>query len=269
MANLEKLAARLNSLNDGKRNALLSKLIWKPKEGTQKIRIVDYQFNPDTPFIDLQFYYEIAGRYYLAPCTFGKPDPFQELAETLNAAGSEEERNLARKLRPTPRTYLPIIVRGEEDQGVKFWGFSKTINEQLTLLVNNREDWGDILSYTDGNDLTVEYKKNSGKKNPKTGQIIPEIKVSPVPKKTPVVDPTRKDLLVKINTEQTDILEIFKLKTYEELKKVIDQWLNPEVAPETVDATPDAEPVADVPVTPSTVPSADNDFDKFFSTSKS
>ena len=34
---------------------------------------------------------------------------------------------MARKLESKMRTFAPIIVRGEETQGVKFWGFGKTV----------------------------------------------------------------------------------------------------------------------------------------------
>lgn len=223
--NIQKLAARLKELEDGQKSSEFSKVLWKPKEGApQKIRIVPYQFNPESPFIELQFYYNIQGKHYLAPSTFGKPDPIQELIEALRASGSNEEKELAKKISPTKRTYVPIIVRGEEELGVRYWGFGTTVYKQLLTLMTNA-DWGDITSYTEGNDLTVEFKP-SAKKNVKTGQSFPETTITPSPKKTMVVDPSRKDLMEKIKN-QVDILKIFPLKTYEELKQVVQNWLHP------------------------------------------
>lgn len=228
MINVQKLADRLRQYEDGQKASEFSKLLWKPKEGTQKIRIVPYVFNPENPLIELQFYYNLAGKHYLAPCSFGKPDPIQEVIEALRASGSNEEKEIAKKLAPTTRIYTPIIVRGEEDQGVRYWGFGTLVHKQLLKLMTNA-DWGDITSYIEGNDIEVEFKKNSGKKNVKTGQSFPETILTPVPKKTPVVDPTRRDLMEKVKA-QTDILKIFPLKSYEELQEAVNKWLHPESA---------------------------------------
>lgn len=224
--NVQKLADRLREFEDGQKSSEFSKLLWKPKEGTQTVRIVPYKFNPDSPFIELQFYYNLGGKHYLAPATFGKPDPIQEVIEALRSSGSNEEKEIAKKLQATNRTYVPIIVRGEEAQGVRFWGFGVQVYKQLLKLMTNA-NWGDITSFTEGHDIEIEFKKVSAKKNVKTGQAFPETIITPIPTKTPVVDPTRRDLMEKVK-EQTDILKIFPLKSYEELKDVVQKWLNPE-----------------------------------------
>lgn len=285
--NIQKLADRLREFEDGQKATEFSKLLWKPKEGSQKVRIVPYKFNPESPFIELQFYYNLGGKHYLAPSCFNKPDPIQELIETLRSSGSNEEKDLAKKLQPTPRTYVPVIVRGEEEQGVRYWGFGVQVYKQLLKLMTN-PDWGDITSYTEGNDIEIEFKKISGKKNVKTGQSFPETTITPSPKKTPVVDPTRKDLMEKVKN-QIDILNIFPLKPYDELKDAIQKWLNPQddgsdsSAPaESASQTPTpaaanapAEAVAATTSTPTTTPSAGtgatgealaNEFEKFFQT---
>ena len=226
--NVQKLADRLREFEDGQKSSEFSKLLWKPKEGNQTVRIVPYKFNPDSPFIELQFYYNLGGKHYLAPATFGKPDPIQEVIEALRSSGSNEEKEIAKKLQATPRTYVPILVRGEEAQGVRFWGFGVQVYKQLLKLMTNA-NWGDITSFTEGHDIEIEFKKVSAKKNVKTGQAFPETIITPIPTKTPVVDPTRRDLMEKVK-EQTDILKFFPLKSYEELKEVVQKWLNPEDA---------------------------------------
>lgn len=283
MSNITKLAERLREIEAGEQVSEFAKLLWKPKEGVQKVRIVPYMFQPDSPFIELKFYYKLAGKTYLAPCTFGKPDPIQELVETLRASGSNEEKEIASKLVPTPRTYAPIIVRGEEDLGVRFWGFGITVYKQLLKLMTN-SDWGDITSWTEGNDLEVEFHKVGKKKNAK-GESFPETFITPLPRKTPVVDPTRRDLMEKVKT-QTDILKVFPLKSYDELKDVVDKYLNPESAdPGDVQEPSEADVAANPPpttaataapaaATPPTTPAATatvgeataNEFEKFFQT---
>lgn len=234
---VQKLAKRLQTFQEEEKQSEASKHVWKPKEGLQTVRIVPYKFDPSSPFIELQFYYKIAGKNYLAPCNFGKPDPILEFVETLRSSGVQAQRELAKKLEPKPRTYAPIIVRGEEDQGVKFWGFGVTVYKQLLKLITDPE-WGDITSLTEGNDIRVEFHKVSKKKG-KDGQSFPETSITALPRKTPVVDPTKADLVQKVK-DQVDILTLWTLPEYAELKAAMDKFLNPETADATADTTDDA-----------------------------
>ena len=249
--NIAKLADRLKQFEDGAKASEFAKLLWKPKEGTQTVRIVPYKFNPEVPFIELKFYYKLAGNTYLAPCTFGKPDPILDAIETLRSSGSNEEKETAAKMAPVTRTYVPIIVRGEEDKGVRFWGFGVQVYRQLLKLMTNVK-YGDITSLSDGRDIEVEFKKDSGKKG-KDGKPFPETTILCDPSTCPVVDPTRHDLLEKIK-DQTNILTIFPLKTYDELQEIVEKWLNPtdaEEAPAVDSATAAAaHAVASAPATP-------------------
>jgi hypothetical protein len=288
--NVAKLAERLKQFEESAKSSEFAKLLWKPKEGTQTVRIVSYKFNPENPFIELKFYYKLGGNNYLAPCTFGKPDPILETIDALRASGSNEEKEIAAKLAPVTRTYAPIIVRGEEDQGVRFWGFGVQVYKQLLKLMTNAK-YGDITSWTDGRDIEVEFHKESKKKG-KDGKSFPETTILADPGTSPVVDPTRRDLMEKLK-EQTDILTIFPLKSYDELKEAVEKWLNPDDAeaaaeaeaaapPATTSAptttaapaassTPAAQPAA--PVTQATTATATpsnanlaNEFEKFFQT---
>jgi hypothetical protein len=238
--NVAKLAERLKQFEEGAKASEFAKLLWKPKEGTQTVRIVPYKFNPENPFIELKFYYKLGGQNYLAPCTFGKPDPILETIESLRSSGSNEEKEIASKLAPVTRTYAPIIVRGEEDQGVRFWGFGVQVYKQLLKLMTNSK-YGDITSWTEGRDIEVEFHKESKKKG-KDGKSFPETTILADPSTTPVVDPTRRDLMEKLK-EQTDILTIFPLKSYDELKSAVEKWLNPDEAETAADA-PDAAALA-------------------------
>ena len=85
-----------------------------------------YEFNKDNPFIELFFHYNLNNRSYLSPISFGRPDPIEEFAQKLKGSGNKEDYQLSKKLEAKMRTFAPVIVRGEESQGVKFWGFGKT-----------------------------------------------------------------------------------------------------------------------------------------------
>ena len=232
--NVSKLAARLKEFEDGAKASEFAKLLWKPKEGTQTIRIVPYKLNPENPFIELKFYYKMGGNNYLAPCTFGKPDPILETIDALRSSGSNEEKEIATKLAPVTRTYAPIIVRGEEELGVRFWGFGVQVYKQLLKVMTNVK-YGDITSWTDGRDIEVEFHKESKKKG-KDGKSFPETTILVDPSTTPVCDSSRREIMEKLK-DQTDILTIFPLKSYDELKSAVEKWLNPDEAQEAEQAS--------------------------------
>ncbi len=275
--NIQKLSDRLRQFEEGAKASEYAKLLWKPKEGLQTVRIVPYKFNTESPFIELKFYYKIAGANYLAPCTFGKPDPILEAIDALRSSGSNEEREIADKMAPQTRTYAPVIVRGEEELGVRFWGFGVQVYKQLLKLMTNVK-WGDITSYTEGNDLDVEFHKESKKKNAQ-GKSFPETIITPCPQKTPAVNPARRDLMEKLK-DQTDILTIFPLKTYPELKEIVNNWLNPSVDTSAGDTDEPAAVTTPIPVhgasqsaTPAPAAASTGkaeslaeEFDKFFQT---
>lgn len=261
--NVKNLADRLKKFEDGAKASEFARLKWKPKEGTQCVRIVPYVFDPENSIIELKFYYKIGDNApILAPCTFDKPDPILEALEALRGSSSLQHREIAKKFAPASRFFTPIIVRGEEEQGVKFWEFGVQVWKQIVKYATSPK-WGDITSLTEGNDLDVEFHKISNKKNAQ-GEAFPETIITPSPQKTPAVDPTRRDLMEKVKN-QTDILVIHPLKTYEELEIIWQKYINPKA-----DASPTAAPVASSPTpTPAAVdtksPEALTDeFKKFF-----
>jgi hypothetical protein len=252
--NVQKLADRLRQFEEGAKASEFAKLLWKPKEGMQVVRIVPYKFNPEVPFIELKFYYKLGGNNYLAPCTFGKPDPILETIDALRSSGSNEEKEIASKLAPVTRTYAPVIVRGEEDQGVRFWGFGVQVYKQILKLMTNPK-YGDITSWTEGRDIEVTFHKESKKKG-KDGKSFPETEILADPGTSPVVDPTRRDLMEKLK-DQVDILTIFPLKSYDELKAAVEKWLNPSDVPAAEADAPaptlSAPPPVTTPTTATTV----------------
>ncbi len=237
--NVQKLADRLKQFEEGAKASEFAKLLWKPKEGLQTVRIVPYKYNPESPFIELKFYYKLGGNNYLAPCTFGKPDPILETIEALRSSGSNEEKEIAAKLAPVTRTYAPVILRGEEEKGVRFWGFGVQVYKQLLTLMTNPK-YGDITSWTEGRDIDVTFTKESKKKG-KDGKSFPETTILADPNVTPVVNPTRRDLMEKLK-DQTDILTVFPLKSYDELKAAVEKWLNPEDDAPVAESSPDPAP---------------------------
>lgn len=244
--NLDFIKQKLDTLQG--KNKQSSKF-WKPSEGESKVRILPYKFNTENPFVELKFYYyrQANGttKTFLSPSITGNPDPVLEFCEKLRATGTKENWVLSKSYEPKLRTYVPVIVRGKEEEGVKFWGFGKQVYEAILEKMAN-PDIGDITDLESGNDLIIKFTKN-----PPSGKKYPETKVDVRIKKTPAVDPTNDDLMQKI-ADQVDIMTLFTEPTYEELKTEFENHINPENDPE-----PEAEATSDDSTDDTTAPATE------------
>ena len=193
--------------------------LWKPQPGKTQIRIVPYAFNKDNPFIELFFHYNLNNRSYLSPISFGRPDPIEEFAQKLKASGNKEDYQLSKKLEAKMRTFAPVIVRGEESQGVKFWGFGKTVYHELLSIIAD-PDYGDITDPVNGRDVSVEFISAE-----ESGASFPKTNIRVKPNQTPISD--EPSVLELVKTSQKDITEIYQEQSYDDLTNVLNEWLNP------------------------------------------
>ena len=193
--------------------------LWKPQPGKTQIRIVPYELNKDNPFIELFFHYNLNNRSYLSPISFGRPDPIEEFAQKLRASGNKEDYQLSRKLEAKMRTFAPVIVRGEEKQGVKFWGFGKTVYQELLSIIAD-PDYGDITDPVNGRDVVVEFLSAE-----ETGASFPKTNIRVKPNQTPVSDDPE---LLELVKKQQDIRDIYQEQSYDDLTEVLNEWLNPD-----------------------------------------
>ena len=193
--------------------------LWKPQPGKTQIRIVPYAFNKDNPFIELFFHYNLNNRSYLSPISFGRPDPIEEFAQKLKGSGNKEDYQLSKKLEEKMRTFAPVIVRGEESQGVKFWGFGKTVYQELLSIIAD-PDYGDITDPVNGRDVVVEFISAE-----ESGASFPKTNIRVKPNQTPISD--EPSVLENVKTSQKDITEIYQEQSYEDLTNVLNEWLNP------------------------------------------
>ena len=213
--NLNAVKERLETLKKSKKN---SNLTWKPNEKEQTVRIVPYKYQPDNPFIELYFHYNLNGKTYLSPISFGEPDPIMEVAQQLKNAGDKESWKQGKQLEPKLRTFAPVIVRGREQEGVKFWGFGKTIYEELLSNIVDPE-CGNVSDPVLGRDIVVYTVKEDGK-----DFATPRMRIKMTQTKV-TEDPA---ILQKIVKEQPDIKELYDLKSYEELEEALDRFIHPE-----------------------------------------
>ena len=212
------LKAIKNRLNQLQTTNNRTSNLWKPSPGNQIVRIVPYKFNKDNPFIELYFHYDLGGKNYLSPTSFGRPDPIEEFAQKLKGTGSKDDYRLGRKVEAKMRTYAPVVVRGEESQGVKFWGFGKTVYQELLSIIAD-PDYGDITDPVSGRDVAVEFKTAE-----ETGKSFPSTSIRVKPNQTPITEDA--SVLESINESQKNITEIYTERSYDELTQALDSYLN-------------------------------------------
>jgi hypothetical protein len=176
----------------------------------------------------LLFHYNINNKTYLSPASFGRPDPILEFAEKLKKLGDTENWKAGKKMEPKLRTFAPIIVRGQENEGVKFWGFGKTVYQEILAIVAD-PDYGDITDETNGRDIVIEIVEEAGK-------TYPETRIRVKPNVSLLHDNSA--IASKLLDEQTDITDIYSELSYAELKTVLENWLNPTAVVEDENPTP-------------------------------
>jgi hypothetical protein len=198
-----------------------SQYFWKAQLGKQQIRVVPSVLNKDNPFQEVYFHYGIGNRTMISPINFGEKDPIVEFAKELRKTSEPENWRLAKKLEPKMRVFAPVIVRGEEEKGARYWEFGKQIYQELLSLAND-EDIGDFTDTSNGFDMTVEVVQ---------GNPYPQTSVRVKPKQTPLSDDN--NLVDTWTTEQPELFKYFKKYSYDEMKEALASFLNPEESQES------------------------------------
>ena len=222
---------------------------WKPQPGKSQIRITPYNENKDNPFVELFFHYSLVPKKtVLSPLSFGRPDPVQQFADKLKASGDKDEWIQGKRIEPKMRTFAPVIVRGEESEGVKWWGFGKTVYQELLGIIAD-PDYGDISDVMTGRDIVVE-RQTAAEAGNQYGKTTIRVK----PNQTALVeDATLSDNLLK---NQPNIIELYTEPSFDELKGHLQNFLNPSAAEETKSETEMVSTTASSNV--------EDDFDKLF-----
>jgi hypothetical protein len=136
------------------------------------------------------------------------------------------------------RIFVPVIVRGEEDKGVRLWQFGREMYLEL-LGIAEDEDIGDYTDIMDGRDLTIDtvgpevtgtkFNKSSVRIKPKTSGLSDD-----------------NEAIKKWISEQPDVLELYKKYEFDEMKNMLMEWLEPSEETTTEEETTDE--VTDTPV---------------------
>ena len=218
---LNLIKKKLDNLNQSKKSSGGGKnLFWKPSVGKQVVRVVPNKYNKSIPFTEMFFYYGIGERVMASPQNWKEKDPIREFTKQLRSSNDKENWRLAKKLDAKTRIFAPIIVRGEESEGVKLWQFGKEVYQEFLNMAAD-EEIGDYTDIAQGRDikLTTVGPEVTGTPYNKTS-IGPSLKTSPISSDENVI----KDIL----ENQPDPMKIFKRYTFDEVKASLQSWLTPE-----------------------------------------
>jgi len=223
---LKSIKSKLSALQTSgqkKEKVDYSKYLWKPKqEGKYQIRIVPSKLDKSNPFREVFLHYGMSKFPMYALTNWGEKDPIVEFAKQLRSTNDKENWKLSKKLEPKMRVFAPVIVRGEEDKGVRLWEFGKEIYLQLLGLAED-EDYGDFTDINEGFDFTLEAVMGDiGGRQGLKSSIRPKRKTSPLSE-----DAKQIELWLE---EQPNILELqekFK-KSFDDLKTILQNFLDPE-----------------------------------------
>ena len=199
-----------------------SQYFWKAPMGKSQIRFVPFKENKENPFSEIFFHYGIGNRTMISPINYGEKDPIVEFSKELRKTSEPENWRLAKKLEPKMRVFAPVVVRGEENKGVRFWEFGKQVYQELLSYAAD-EDYGDFTDVVSGLDMTVEVVQ---------GNPYPQTSLRVKPKQSPLSDDN--DQVEKWLAEQPELLKYYKKYSYDEMKTALQEWLNPEDAEESV-----------------------------------
>ena len=198
---------------------------FKPQVGKQTVRVVPFKYNKEFPFTEMKFYYGIGSKKVIAsPLNWGEKDPIAEFAKQLRGTNDKENWRLAKKLDPKVRIFAPVIVRGQESEGVHLWEFGKEIYEAFLQMAADEEvgDFTDIMTGRDIKLVTVGPESTGTVYNKTT--IQPSMKTSPLSE-----DDKELELWLE---EQVNPKEMYKPLPFDDIKAALQEWLNPEEATE-------------------------------------
>ena len=224
---LNAIKQRLNDFNkqnekkSGNSNGEKKNYFFRPTVGKETIRVVPSKTNPSYPFTEMKFYYGIGDIKVMAsPANWGEKCPIEEFVKQLRQTSDSENWRLAKKLDPKVRTFAPVIVRGQEDEGVKLWQFGSLVYQDFLNMADD-DEVGDYTDIVEGRDikLTTVGPEVTGTQYNKT-TIAASMKVTALSND----EATAKSLL----EDQPDPMAIFKRYSYEEIKANLAKFLSPE-----------------------------------------
>lgn len=223
---LAAIRRKIQELSTGRKTSSVQ--LWKPAPGEYKVRGLPLKVQQDgLPFVERWFYYLGDNRGILSPQQFGKPDPINDLIKKLYSSGKPEDRQLAKELHPKMRTYMPLIVRGDEAKGPQIYSFGKMVYNRLLSFFDD-EEVGDFLDPTNGFDLKVVITQSSKKQS--NGQSYNDTVIDAARRPSKLCD-DQKQMQIWLDSVP-NIDDMYQLKSTQEIETVLNNWLNGDTTPQ-------------------------------------
>lgn len=250
----------VNKSNTTKEKVDYTKVFWRPTIGKHQIRIVPSLYNKENPFKEVFIHYGFTKFPMLALTNWGEADPIIELANKLRQTKEKENWFLAKKLEPKMRVFAPVLVRGEEEKGIRLWEFGKSIYKDLLGFAAD-EDYGDFTDIQEGRDFTIEGVEDKVGNKP-----IVSCSIRIKPKPSPISDNAA--LLDTFLNTQPNIMEINTKFEYDFIKEALRKWLNPEEGEQSASTPSTEEPKTEAKGKYTASTSATTKFDNLFEKGK-
>jgi hypothetical protein len=201
---------------------------WRPSEGDQTLRIITTA--DGDPFKEFHFHYNVGKNPgILCPKkNHGEDCPICEFASSLWREGmnnnDDNAKREAKKLFVRKRYFSPILVRGEEEKGVRIWSYGKMAYETLLGLVLD-PDYGDITDPETGTDIVLTYTV------PGTPGSFPKSQIKPRRRPSVLCDEAIADCQELIDSIP-DISSIFTRLSTEEVQTILDESFSTDTSSE-------------------------------------
>lgn len=214
--NLDKIREKLDALKSGGGK---KDFFWKPAEGESVVRILPT--SDGDPFKQFHFHYNVGKeRGFLCPRrNFDESCPVCEFATQLYRSEDEDNIKAAKEMFVRERYFSFIVVRGEEDKGIRLWGYGKRVYEKFLNYMLD-PDYGDFTDLESGRDMKVTLSKGAGKSFPDTDVVLK-------PRETVAVEDV--DSLME---SMPDIMDSFERKSTADVQAILDAALTSSDDPE-------------------------------------
>jgi len=215
---LNKMREKLGNLQN-RGNGSGGSNFWRPSDGKQTIRILPAV--DGDPFPSYFFHYNVGKNSgFLCPNkNYGESCPVCDFAKQLYREGDEGSVKMAKELTARQRFFSAVLVRGEELEGPKVWGYGKKVYETLLNLVLN-PDYGDITDADSGTDLDLAYGKPAGASFPQTN-------ITPKRKTTAACADASEEECEELLAKIPELTGLFEKKTTADVQVLLDEHLNP------------------------------------------
>jgi gp32 DNA binding protein like len=120
---------------------------FKPEVGSVDIRVLPFTDGNGQPVQEVLYYDSkfLTERRFVSPAQFGLEDPINDMFTNLSS-GPRVDKNVYKMLmqfKPKAAYYLPVLVRGREDEGVMFWELNERNLQKLYMSTFANPDWED------------------------------------------------------------------------------------------------------------------------------